>query len=105
MQVNFTIGNEMGKRLNRVTIAGKPIDFNKEYKLVACEREGDPLDTLCRMEHVKQPKNTGVCLHPVIEEYLAYKKLVSPGLEKRATATDEPDTLLTQLRGTSYAFR
>lgn len=105
MQVNFTIGNDMGKRLNWVKIDGKPIDLLKEYRIAACEREGDPDDTLCRFEHVKNPKRTGLTLHQVIEEYLREKGTVSPQLEKRATATDEPDTLLTQLRGTSYAFR
>jgi hypothetical protein len=44
-------------------------------------------------------------LHDVVEEYLKINSPVSPVLEKRATATDEPDTLLTQLRGTTYEFR
>ncbi|HEY0356790.1 MAG TPA: bifunctional metallophosphatase/5'-nucleotidase [Flavisolibacter sp.] len=105
MEVNFTIGNEMGKRVNWVRIGGEPLQQDKEYSIVACEREGDPDDTLCRMEHVKDTKRTGYFLHTVIEEYLAEKGTVSPTLQGRATATDEPNTLLTQLRGTSYAFR
>lgn len=105
MEVNFTIGNEFGKRLNWVKIKGMPIDLEKEYRVVACEREGDPDDTLCRIEQVKNPKRLGSLLHDVIEEYLKVNSPVSPVLEKRATATDEPDTLLTQLRGTSYEFR
>ena len=44
-------------------------------------------------------------MHDVIEEYLKVKSPVSPKIEKRATATDEPQTLLTQLRGTTYEFR
>jgi S-sulfosulfanyl-L-cysteine sulfohydrolase len=105
MEVNFTIGNDLGKRVNWVKIGGKPIKLNKEYTMIACEREGDPDDTLCRIEHVKNPKRTGVYLHDAIEEYLAYKGTISPRLENRATATDEPHTLLTQLRGTTYEFR
>jgi len=105
MQVNFTIGNEDGKRLNWVKVAGEPLNMEKEYSVVACEREGDPDDTLCRIEHVKDPKRLGTLMHSVIEEYLAANSPVAPKLEKRATATDEPDTLLTQLRGTTYEFR
>lgn len=105
MQVNFTVNNDFRKRVNRVTIQGKRLELNKEYSIVACEREGDPDDTLCRMEHVKSPKKTGLFMHPVITEYLAAHPLVSPKLENRATATDFPPTLLTQLQGTTYEFR
>lgn len=105
MEVNFTIGNEFGKRVNWVKIGGQAIDMEKEYSVVACEREGDPDDTLCRMEHVKSPKKTPYLLHDVIIEYLKEHSPVAPKLEGRATATDEPQTLLTQLKGTSYEFR
>ncbi len=105
MEVNFTIGNELGKRVNWVKVAGQPLDLAKEYSVVACEREGDPDDTLCRIEHVKNPKKTPYLLHDVIIEYLKQHSPVSPKLEGRATATDEPQTLLTQLKGTSYEFR
>ena len=105
MEVNFTIGNEFGKRVNWVKIKGEPLNLDKEYSIVACEREGDPDDTLCRMEKVKNPKRLGVLMHTVIEEYLAVHSPVSPKLEMRATATDQPHTLLTQLQGTTYEFR
>jgi len=105
MEVNFTIGNEFGKRVNWVKIKGEPLNMDKEYSIVACEREGEPDDTLCRMEKVKNPKRLGVLMHTVIEEYLAVHSPVSPKLEMRATATDQPHTLLTQLQGTTYEFR
>lgn len=105
MEVNFTVGNEFGKRVNSVKVGGQPIDLNKEYSIVACEREGDPDDTLCRIEHVKNPKKTPYLLHDVIMEYLKANSPVEPKLEGRAVATDEPATLLTQLKGTTYEFR
>jgi 2',3'-cyclic-nucleotide 2'-phosphodiesterase (5'-nucleotidase family) len=105
MEVNFTIGNEFGKRVNWIKVNGKQVDMKKEYSIVACEREGDPDDTLCRIENVRDPKKTGVLMHDVIEDYLANHSPVSPKLEKRATATDQPHTLLTQLQGTTYEFR
>lgn len=105
MEVNFTIGNEFGKRVNWVKINGSPLDVNKYYSVVACEREGDPDDTLCRIEKVKDPQKLGANLHKVIEEYLAVHSPISPKLENRSTATDQPSTLLTQLQGTTYEFR
>ena len=105
MEVNFTIGNEFGKRVNSVKVGGEPIDMTKEYSIVACEREGDPDDTLCRIEHVKNPKKSPLLMHDVIIEYLKDHSPVAPKIEGRATATDEPQTLLTQLKGTTYEFR
>lgn len=105
MEVNFTIGNEFGKRVNSVKVGGEALIMDKEYTIVACEREGDPDDTLCRIEHVKNPKKTPYLLHDVIIEYLKQYSPVSPKLEGRAVATDEPPTLLTQLKGTTYEFR
>ncbi len=105
MEVNFTIGNEFGKRVNSVNVGGEPIDLTKEYSIVACEREGDPEDTLCRIEHVKNPKKSPLLMHDVIIEYLKDHSPVAPKLEGRAIATDEPQTLLTQLKGTTYEFR
>jgi sulfur-oxidizing protein SoxB len=105
MEVNFTISNEFGKRVNSVKIAGQPIDINKEYSIVACEREGDPDDTLCRIEHVKTPIKSKFLMHEIITDYLKNNSPVSPKIEGRAIATDEPQTLLTQLKGTSYEFK
>jgi 2',3'-cyclic-nucleotide 2'-phosphodiesterase (5'-nucleotidase family) len=105
LQVNYTIGNEFGKRVNSVKVGNETLDLNKEYSIVACEREGDPDDTLCRMEHVKDPKKLTVAMHDVIIEYLKLHSPVEPKLEGRATATDENQYLLTQLKGTTYEFR
>ena len=105
LEVNFTIANEFGKRVNTVKVGGAPIDLEKEYSIVACEREGDPDDTLCRIEHVKNPKRSPLLMHDVIIDYLKEHSPVAPVIEGRAVATDEPKTLLTQLKGTTYEFK
>ena len=105
MKVTFTIGNEKGKRLLKVLIKNKPLDLKKTYSIVACERDGDPLDTLCRIKNVKNPVSTSITLHQILEEYLAKFSPVAPKLEGRAIATDAPATLLTQVDGVNYKFR
>ncbi len=104
MQVNFTIKNEKGKRVNWIKINDQPIDLTKQYSFVACEREGDPDTTLCRMEGVVATK-LGITLHKVIEEYLKELSPVAPKIEGRCTATDAPNNLLTQLMGVGYEFK
>nr|MCU0399336.1 5'-nucleotidase C-terminal domain-containing protein [Cyclobacteriaceae bacterium] len=105
MEVNFTIGNDPGKRVNWIKVKGKPLDLNKTYTFVACEREGDPDTTICRVDNVATPTRLGFTMHKILEEYLAKHSPVAPKLEGRANATDAPQTLLTQLMGFGYEFR
>ncbi len=106
MKVTFTIGNEKGKRVQEVCIKDQPLELDKTYTMVACERDGDPDNLLCRMPNVHNPVKQGIFLHSVIEDYLAEFSPVSPKLEGRAVATDAPADLLTQaLAGIDYQFR
>jgi S-sulfosulfanyl-L-cysteine sulfohydrolase len=106
MQIKFTIANEKGKRIQTVSIKGKPLDPKTVYTIVACEREGDPSDMLCRITKVNHPTSKNIMLHDVMEEYLAAFSPVSPGLEGRVIALDAPATLLTQVTpGIQYQFR
>jgi hypothetical protein len=104
MEVNITAGNEKGKRVNWVKVQGQPLDKDKVYRIVACEREGDPDDMICRIDNVVNPRRLGLSLHPIIREYLAIHSPVAPKIEGRMTATDELPSLLTQLEGYDYQF-
>ncbi|HSY76212.1 MAG TPA: bifunctional metallophosphatase/5'-nucleotidase [Bacteroidia bacterium] len=106
MKINFTIASERGKRVNSVTIGDKPLDMDKLYSVCACERDGDPDDTICRITNVQHAQETGILLHDIMKEYLAAHSPVSYKIEGRAVATDAPSTLLTQIiPGVDYQFR
>lgn len=104
MQLNFAIDQPKGKRINWMKVKGKPVDMNKTYTFVACERDGDPDTTICRVQNVAAPKLLGTTLHKVIEEYLAKFSPIAPKMEGRATASDSTPNLLTQLKGVGYEF-
>ena len=105
MQINFAIQRVKGKRINAMKVKGKPVDLNKTYTFVACERDGDPDTTICRVQDVAAPKLLGATLHKVIEEYLAKHSPIAPTLEGRAIASDSVPNLLTQLQGIGYEFK
>jgi 2',3'-cyclic-nucleotide 2'-phosphodiesterase (5'-nucleotidase family) len=105
MKIKFTIEKEMGSRLIEIKIKGEPVDLQKTYKVMSCEREGDPENVLCRIKNVKNPKKFDSLIHDVMEEYLAKNSPISPKTEGRAEATDAPPTLLTQVQGVNYQFR
>jgi len=105
MKISFYAYGEKGKRVKDITIGGLPVDINKNYKITACERDGDPFDTLCRIKGVSNPSNTPYRLHKVIKSYLAANSPVTPSPEGNATILDGPSTLLTQVYGVDYQFR
>lgn len=105
MEINFKATEEMGKRLNWIKVKGEMVDLNKKYTIVACEREGDPDDNLCRVEKVMNARKLNITLHQIMRDYLAVHSPVSPKVEKRVTATDVPQNLLSQLEGYDYEFR
>lgn len=105
MTANFTMHNDMGKRVNWIKVGKKPIDLTRTYLIAACEREGDPDDTLCRMDKVKNPRRTNVTMHTILREYFGAFSPVAPKVEGRITATDAPQDILSQLEGYDYEFR
>lgn len=104
MKINFTMNNDLGKRLNWVTINEEPLDPDRLYKICTCERDGDPEDVLCRLGNVQKPTLLGLNMHQTLIEYLKANSPVSPFVEGRVTATDAPPTLLSQLEGFGYEF-
>ena len=105
MQMSFNAFAEMGKRVQSLTVKGMPIDLNKQYSILACERDGDPEDMLCRLKGVTDAKNTGVTLHKVMKEYLLVNSPVTPSPEKNAVILDAKPTLLSQVTDVDYTFK
>lgn len=105
MEVMFNAFGEEGKRIQSMFVKGEPVDMNKIYSISACEREGDPADVVCRMNEVKNVKNTDLTLHKVMLSYLAENSPVTPTPRGAAVALDAPATLLSQVHGVDYEFR
>ncbi len=104
MKITFNALGNNGERVQSIEIGGEKIDDSKTYSILACEREGDPEDMLCRMKKVKETQNTPFTLHTIIKEYLSKHSPITPTPMKNAIALDVPDTLLTQVTGVDYQF-
>lgn len=104
MKVTFAAFEEYGKRVKNITVNGQPLDLNRTYVISACEREGDPQDTLCRMKNVKDARNSSFTLHEVMANYLAKNSPVTPKPEGNAIILDAPSTMLTQVFDVDYSF-
>lgn len=105
LEMTFSVRRPAGKRLRQVKIQGELLDPRRRYTMLGCEREGDPDDVVCRLQHVANPHTLDVSVHQLLTEYLAMHSPVAPVVEGRARATDAPSTLLSQVEGTRYRFR
>jgi len=104
MKVEFRAFDSLGNRVESILVDEKPLDLLAEYSILACERDGDPEDVLCRMKNVRQTKNTKFTLHQVMLEYLAVNSPVTPTPPMHAIVLDAPQNLLTQVTGVDYTF-
>jgi len=104
MQVEFNAFGEKGKRVQKAMVGNAPLDPEKNYKICACERDGDPADMLCRIKGVANAKNTLYTLHGVMRDYLIKNSPVTPTLPMAAKILDAPQTLLTLVTGVNYQF-
>lgn len=105
MEVKFNAFGEMGKRVQSLKIKGNDLEPEKLYSILACEREGDPEDMLCRMTGVKDAKNTTATLHSLMLEYLKTNSPVTPTPSKNAVVLDASENLLSQVTGVDYQFK
>jgi 2',3'-cyclic-nucleotide 2'-phosphodiesterase (5'-nucleotidase family) len=105
MKVIFYAFGEKGKRVQSISVKGEPLDMQKTYTIMACERDGDPDNMLCRIKGVQDPRLLPKTLHQIMKDYLKKNSPVTPKPEKNAVALDAPETLLTQVTGVTYSFR
>lgn len=105
MKISFNAYGEVGKRVQSIQIGGQALQADKLYSILACERDGDPEDMLCRMKGVLDAKNTSFTLHEVMLKYLKVHSPITPTPERNAVILDAPETLLSQVSGVDYEFR
>lgn len=97
MTLRFAAHAPQGHRVREIRVDGEVIEDDREYTVVACEREGDEPDKLCRIPHVKEPRVLGLDAHEAVRRYLAdHSPLPAPAGE-RVVAEDLPPVVRSQV--------
>ncbi len=99
MTVRFAAHAPEGHRVREVRVGGEPLEDDREYTLVACEREGDEPDKLCRIPHVKEPRVLGLDAHEAVRRYLARHSPLPAPEGGRVVAVDLPPVVRSQVLG------
>lgn len=105
MTVEFDSSKEQGSRIENITIQGEALDLEKMYTMASCNRTGEPLSTMCRMQHAREVSIQEYTMHEAVEEYLAAKGTVHPTLDGRAIAKDLGAQAFSQMKEGGYQFR
>ncbi len=97
MKMSFLANAEKGERVQQIWVNGELLDDDKTYTVTACEREGEPQSTLCRMPDAKNTKVHELNAHQAVRQYLGNRDYIQSSLEGRVIALDLPQILRTQL--------
>lgn len=96
LSMRYVAAAPTGKRLRSVTINGKEITPDGRYSIAGCEREGEPMDVVCRLRGSRDAKIAAPSVHEAMRADLASRSPISPRRETRSRAIDLPDVALSQ---------
>jgi S-sulfosulfanyl-L-cysteine sulfohydrolase len=97
MTLRFAAHATEGHRVREIRVDGAPLEDDRAYTLVACEREGDDPDKLCRIPHVREPRVLGLDAHEAVRRHLAKHSPLPVPKGKRVVADDLPPVVRSQV--------
>ncbi len=79
MTLRFVAHAPMGERVREIRVGGEPLEDDRIYSVVACEREGDEPHKVCRIPNVRNPRVLDLDAHEAVRRYLArHSPLMTP---------------------------
>jgi len=96
MVLRFNARAEHGRRVVSVRIGGREVEEDGRYTIAGCEREGEPLDVVCRHRGTHDVQVLSTSIHESLAEYLHTHSVIAPKRDGREIALDLPRTLFSQ---------
>ncbi len=96
MSMTFEASAPAGQRVQEVFIQGEPLEEERVYTITACEREGEPESTLCRIPNAMDTEVIEIDAHAAVRKYLSQHDEVSREYEGRVVPVDLPSVLRSQ---------
>jgi 2',3'-cyclic-nucleotide 2'-phosphodiesterase (5'-nucleotidase family) len=92
----FKASAEPGRRLVSVTVGGREIEDQRRYTIAGCERDGEPLDLVCRHPGTHDAQILPLTIHQALKQYLVANPVIAPRRDDRGIATDLPRVVFSQ---------
>ena len=96
MRIEFAAKAAPGTRLRRIEVGGRPLRDDATYTLAGCERDGEPLDMICRLRGARDVRVQPLAIHDVVRNYLTRQGVVRPMRQGRSVAVDLPRQVFSQ---------
>lgn len=96
MTILFTAGTSPGQRIKDVTIGGAKLDLKRTYTVAGCERDGEHLNIICRLQDIEDAKYIPGTIHTVLKAYLKAHSPITAKRDGRVRATDLPPVVWSQ---------
>jgi sulfur-oxidizing protein SoxB len=96
MTIVFTAGAPHSQRIRDVRIGTAELDPNRTLTIGGCEREGEPINVICRLQGVQDPDYVPGTIHSVLKTYLRVHSPITSKREGRVRATDLPRVVWSQ---------
>jgi 2',3'-cyclic-nucleotide 2'-phosphodiesterase (5'-nucleotidase family) len=90
LEVEFVAKAGKGKRVKTVRIDGNPLNAMQSYTVGGCERDGEPMEIICRLRGVKEAQYVPGTIHNVLKAYLKRHSPITLSRERRVRAIDLP---------------
>jgi 2',3'-cyclic-nucleotide 2'-phosphodiesterase (5'-nucleotidase family) len=96
MTMVFKASAEPGRRLVSVKVNGRDVEDGQRYTIAGCEREGEPLDMICRHPGTHDARVLPLSVHQALRQYLKAHPAIAPRRDKREIAIDLPAIVFSQ---------
>ena len=96
MTIVFDARAGYGARIVSIKINGREAEDDGRYTIAGCEREGEPLDVICRHRGSHDALVLPMSIHEALGEYLKAHPVITPKRDGREKARDLPATVFSQ---------
>jgi 2',3'-cyclic-nucleotide 2'-phosphodiesterase (5'-nucleotidase family) len=94
MSMTYSAKAPPGKRLISLMVNGQEVEDDRLYSMAGCEREGEPLDVICRLRGAREVRMLPDTIHAALLAYFKAHPVIAPRREGRAVAVDLPRSIL-----------
>src|SRR5579863_266108 len=92
----FDAKADYGRRVVSIKVKGVDVANDAHYTIAGCERDGEPLDVICRHRGSHDALVLPISIHEALGEYLKAHPIITSKRDGREKARDLPATVFSQ---------
>jgi S-sulfosulfanyl-L-cysteine sulfohydrolase len=85
-----------GQRVMSIKVNGRDTQEDARYTIAGCEREGEPMDVICRHRGTHDAEVLPMSIHEALGTYFKAHPVIAPRRDGREIALDLPHTVFSQ---------